>query len=110
MLIDLETDGERLLEALQATARVLEQLKSTPPPTEELAKAKLRVVRSFRFSGETVQGQSSTIGYYDAMGDLEGAFRFPERVEAVTGTDVCRFCQVVWKKRRFNIWRVWQSP
>jgi len=98
LLIDLETDCERLLPAIKATAEVLEQLKTNPPGAEELVKAQVRVQRSFLFGAETVQGQAGTIGYYDAMGDLPGAFHFPERVTAVTAADVCRFCRRVFRR------------
>ncbi len=92
-LIDFETDIDRVAAALTATAEVLEQLRSERCDEQELARAKIRVERSYRLSAETVQGQSSTIGYHDAMGDLEGAFLFPDRVRAVTDKDVQLLCR-----------------
>ncbi len=103
VLIDLETNSGQIREAVGAVAELLQELRTTPPSEEELRRAKIRVERSFLFSAETVQGQSSTIGYYDAMGDLEGAFCFPDRVNTVTGADVTRFCRRIFRRGNLNV-------
>ncbi|MBU8871119.1 MAG: insulinase family protein [Gemmatimonadales bacterium] len=91
-MVDLETDPQRLAKAIAAVAEVLADLAEEGCTEKELDRARIRVARSFLFGEETVQGQASTIGYYDAMGDLPGAFRFPERVEQVTAEAVAAFC------------------
>ncbi len=88
VIVDLECAPERLREAVLAAAEVLEGLKAVPAGAEELARARLRLERGFVLDAETVQGQSSTIGYYDAMGDLAAAFDLPRRVAAVGAADV----------------------
>jgi zinc protease len=103
VMVDLETETGKTVAAVQAVAEVLQQLREQPPTQDELARAKIRVERSFLFSSETVQGQSATLGYYDAMGDLDGAFEFPQRVARVTADDVTRFCQRVFRPDNLNI-------
>jgi len=88
VLVDLESTPEQLREALLAAAGVLAELAAVPVEEAELAKAKLRVERSFQFGTETVQGQSSNLGHFDLMGDLEGAFSYPARVAGVTAEEV----------------------
>ena len=102
-VVDLETNPEQVADAIRATAAVLEELKNTPPPDDELDKTKRRVERSYVFNTETVQGQSATIGYYDAMQDLEGAFLFPDRVAAVDGKDVSRYCRKIFRRSNVTV-------
>jgi zinc protease len=94
-IIDLETHPERLAQAVRATLGLLAELGRDGCTSRELDRARIRAVRSFLFGEETVQGQASTLGYHEAMDDLEGAFRFPERVAAVGSADVARFCRQV---------------
>ena len=70
VLIDIETDPDRLVPAMQAIASVLKDLKRDGCTTNELERAKTRVARSFLLDDETVQGQASTLGYYEAMDNL----------------------------------------
>jgi len=93
MAIDFETDPARTPQAMVAAAEVLQGLKDEPPSAEELARAKIRTERAYRFTRETVQGTASLLGWHDAMGDLSGAFTFPEQVAAVDGNDVQRVCR-----------------
>ncbi|MFH1843131.1 MAG: pitrilysin family protein [bacterium] len=103
LMVDMETNPEQLLPAIEATLEVLEGLKSVEPETDELDRVKMRVERSFVFNAETVQGQSGTLGHYDAMGDLDGAFRFPARAAAVTGEEVTRFCAQVFRRGNLTL-------
>jgi zinc protease len=102
VLIDIETDAERLSPALVDIARILEDLKRNSCTRLELERSATRVARSFLFGAETVQGQASTIGHYDASDDLEGAFRFPERVAKVTQKDVAEFCRDLFRLDNAN--------
>ena len=87
-IIDLETDADRLVPAVQAVCAILEDLKKTGGGEEELARARMRVLRGFHFGAETVQGQAALMGRYALLGDLPGAFAFPARVAGVTRADV----------------------
>jgi len=102
ILLDIETDAPRLNRALVDIARILEELSRDSCTELELERARTRVARSFLFGAETVQGQASTIGHYDAMDDLEGAFRFPYRVAQVTRDDVSGFCREVFRLDNAN--------
>ena len=84
VLLDMETDPERLTRAIASMCEVTAGLADQGCTEQELDRARVRVARSFLFGEETIQGQASTIGYHDAMGDLPGAFDFPERVAKVT--------------------------
>lgn len=97
VVVDLETDPARLAPAIAATARILGELTADGGTGEELSRARTRVVRSFEFGRETVQGQAGTLGQYDALGDLEGAFHFPARVAGVTPGDVRDYCGSVFR-------------
>ncbi len=103
VVIDLETDTAKAPAALVSVAEVLQELRSCPPSLEELTRARIKVERSFLFGAETVQGQSANLGYYDAMGDLDGAFRYPQRVAQVTAADVNRLCQRLFRLDNMNV-------
>jgi zinc protease len=97
IILDLETDVERLPRAITAVARILTELAQDGCTEAELDRARIRVARSFLFGDETVQGQASTLGYHEAMGDLEGAFAFPDRVARVTRNDVAALCRQLFR-------------
>ena len=88
VVIDLETDAQRLPSALQGVCRILADLKRTGATEEELDRAKVRVARGFLFGGETVQGQAHSLGHHLMLEDLAGAFTYPDRVAAVTAAEV----------------------
>jgi len=93
LVVDFETDPEKTSDTLAAVAILLQEMKDTSPSDEELDRARIRTERSHQFARETVQGTASVLGWHDAMGDLPGAFTFPEQVAAVTGDDVSRVCR-----------------
>ncbi len=93
MLVDLETDPTRLPEAIKAVASIFSDLAQNGCTEKELERARIRVNRSFLFGEETVQGQATTLGHNEVMGDLAAAFNFPEQVAAVTSDDVAAFCR-----------------
>jgi len=96
-VVDLETDPERLAGAIVETTRVLGDLGRDGCTENELARARTRVARSFVFGTETAQGQAGTLGQYDTLDDLPGAFQFPDRVAAVSSPDVAALCRGVFR-------------
>ncbi|MFO7654626.1 MAG: pitrilysin family protein [Candidatus Krumholzibacteriia bacterium] len=100
IVVDLECEPERLAEALTATAEVLESLKQGDLPENELVRARVRTRRAVHFGSETVQGLAARLGRHDAMGDLADAFRFPDRVDAVTAADVKALARRVFGRER----------
>jgi zinc protease len=102
VLVDIETDAARLPAALVEIARILEDLNRDSCTELELERAKTRVERSFLFGAETVQGQAANIGHHDAVDDLAGAFRFPDRVARVTRDDVAEYCRSVFRLGNIN--------
>jgi zinc protease len=103
VLVDIESTPGQLREALQAAAGVLADLATVPVEATELAKAKLRVERSFQFGTETVQGQSANLGHFDLMGDLEGAFSYPARVAAVTADEVRNLAERIFRQDNLSV-------
>jgi len=97
MIFDVETDIERLPKALQGICKVLAELKTESCNQEELARSQTRVLRSFLFSAETVQGQASQLGHHDALDNLKGAFNYPELVNNVTLENVRDLCLSVFQ-------------
>ncbi len=97
-MVDLETDVARLAEALVASVAELERLAGEPVSAAELERAQTRVLRSFRFNSETMQGQAANLGYFDAMDDLEGAFVYPERVQAIGPEDLSELSRAMFRR------------
>jgi len=102
IMVDVETDAARLPAALMEIARILEDLNRDSCTELELERAKTRVGRSFLFGAETVQGQAANIGHHEVMGDLPGAFHFPDRVARVTRDDVAAYCRQVFRLGNAN--------
>ena len=102
VLVDIETDAERLPGALVEISRILEDLTVNSCTDQELERARTRVARSFLFGAETVQGQASNMGHHEAMDDLQGAFHFPDRVARVTQEDVSRLCRRIFRLGNLN--------
>ncbi len=95
VMIDLETDPDRLASALAAVGQVLADLKRESCTAAELERAARRTARGFLFGAETVQGQASNLGHHALVDDLPGAFDFPARVAAVTRDDVAAYSRRV---------------
>lgn len=93
MLVDMETDPTRLPAAMKAVSEILSDLAANGCTEKELDRARVRVNRSFLFGEETIQGQASTLGHNEVLGDLAAAFNFPEQVAQVTSNDVAAFCR-----------------
>ncbi len=102
-VVDLETDTRRLPEALKATAAILEDLKRTGGTEEELARARVQVVRGFHFGAETVQGQAALMGRYTLLDDLPGAFTFPARVARVSRGEVAAMAADVFALNQLSV-------
>ncbi len=71
--------------ALEETARVLMQLRTTLIPAEELATVKAIIEAEAVYQRETVQGMARKMGFYEASaGGLEQEARYYERVAGLT--------------------------
>lgn len=103
LVVDLETDGERIKAALAAVAEVLAGLTDAPPEPAELERAKIRAERSHAMGLETVQGQAHSLGWHDLMGDLDGAFDHPARVAAVSGAQVQALARRLFRPENFSL-------
>ncbi len=103
MVIDLETDCERLPAALRAVAAILEDLKKTGGTDAELQRARMGVLRGFLFGAETVQGQAGVLGQYALLDDLEGAFTFPERIARITRPEVAALATEVFPLNQLGV-------
>ncbi len=102
LLLDMETDPGRLAAAIKAVATIFNDLAENGCTEKELERARVRVNRSFLFGEETVQGQASTLGHNEVMGDLASAFNFPDQVASVTSDDVAAFCRQYFRLNELN--------
>ncbi len=102
LLVDMETNAQRLTEAIKAVAGILADLGRDGCTEKELDRARVRVNRSFLFGEETVQGQASTLGHNEAMGDLPSAFNFPDQVAAVTSDEVAALCRQYFRRNELS--------
>ena len=103
LLIDFETGTPRMTRAIVAICELLEDMKTTHVSESELERAKIRTERSHWFGLETVQGQSSNLGWNDTMDDLDAAFNFSSRIEAVTAEDIIRLCRRMFRKSSLGL-------
>ncbi|PID79193.1 hypothetical protein CSB20_11320, partial [bacterium DOLZORAL124_64_63] len=102
IIIDLETDAARLAAALHAVGKILNDLGREGATTEEMERARVRVRRAWLMGEETVQGQASTLGHNDAMGDLESSFDFPDQVDAVDNMALKAFCRRYFRRNELT--------
>lgn len=102
-IVDLETDADRLPAAIKAVCSVLEDLKRTGGTPEELDRARVRTLRGHLFGNETVQGQARNLGHHAMLGDLPGAFAYPERVASVTAADVAAIAAEVFDRHQLSV-------
>ncbi len=73
--------AERIDEALQATAELMFQLRTTLVAAEELATAKTSIEADAIYQREAVQGVARKLGYYEASaGGIENEARYFERI------------------------------
>ncbi|MCP4293603.1 MAG: insulinase family protein [bacterium] len=102
ILIDMETDAQRMSQAIREIAGILADLSQNGCTEKELKRAQIRVMRGFHFGEETVQGQASTLGHNDAMGDLPSALNFPQQVAAVTSEQVAVLCRQYFRRNELS--------
>ena len=103
MMVDFECDPAKAAAVVDAVATILQEMRDEPPTVAELTKAKIRAERAHLFALETVQGQAATLGWHDAMGDIATAFTIPQRIAAVTGDDVRRVCNDIFRRSNASV-------
>ncbi|MBT7310151.1 insulinase family protein, partial [bacterium] len=103
LLVDFETDTARMTKSIVSICELLEDLKNVPVHESELERAKIRTERSHFFGLETVQGQSSNLGWNDSMGDLDSAFNYSSKIEAVTAQDIINICRRLFRKSSLGL-------
>jgi zinc protease len=76
---------DKLAQALEETARVLNSLRTTLVPADELATVKALIESEAIYQRETVQGVARKLGHYQsALGDLEAEARYYAAVAQLT--------------------------
>lgn len=88
LVIDFQTEVERVLDALTAIFAELGRLRRETVTEAELERTKRSVRSHFTFGLETAEGQASVLGHYATLGDVGRAATLPERIAAVTGDSV----------------------
>lgn len=84
------TASEPRMEPVQKEMQqILQELAETPPPAEELAKAKQVITNDFHYHNETNTGQTGTIGYYYTLtASTDFLEQYVDRIRAVTADEV----------------------
>jgi len=85
---------ENALASIEASLRVLQQLRHHVPPAEELATVKAIIEAEAVYQRESVQGVARKLGYYETTGGgIEKEARYYERVAALTPENVLEVAQ-----------------
>ncbi len=85
MVAGMTLPPEKIEEALQATAELLLQLRTTPVAADELATVKSLIEAEAVYQRETVQGLGRKLGFYEASaGGIENEVRYYEKIGRVT--------------------------
>lgn len=72
-----------------AIAAHIEQLHHEPVTAVELNRVRTQVANRFVFGNERPSDRAGLYGYYNTLiGDLEPAFRYPERIQALSDEDI----------------------
>ena len=88
--VEMVTDAAKLADAEEAVLAEVRRLGDQPVREQELERAKNFIQRSYILGQETVEAQAHSLGYYEMMGDVTIADRYPEIIESVTREDVRR--------------------
>ncbi len=92
--LSMGTASEQTVAAIEALYREIDHLKSKPPTTEELARAKESILNSFIFrydSKDKILAEKMLYEFYGYPPDFMEKYR--ERIERVTAADVERVAQ-----------------
>jgi len=74
----------------RALREELSRLAAEPVSPQELAAVKRLTVAAYAFSNETPSGRTSTLAFYEALGNYREAGQYPWRVRALRAADVTR--------------------
>jgi len=77
-------------DACAAILEEMERIKHEAPGDDELNKARRQLERGLYRELETMEGQASTLGYYELLGDYRLARRHHDAISRVTADDVQR--------------------
>ncbi len=92
--VDIETDGERAAEALCASVREVERLRSEAVADDELDKAKTNFLAAQHFERESVSGQAGKLGSFLTLaGDPGLEVRYLAAVSEATPASLLRVAQ-----------------
>lgn len=89
-LVDAVTDAPKLTDAIVATYDEVHRFQDRAVSDEDLEKALNNVRVGFLSALETVDGQASVMGQFEALGDYRWAAEYPNRIASVTADDIVR--------------------
>jgi zinc protease len=101
--VNATVESGRIKEAGAAILKVLEDIKTTPPNDEELARAKRKIFTRHVFSQMTAEGVAGDLGsnWFEA-GDLDFSAHYTARIQQVTAADVARVAKTYVVSDRLN--------
>ena len=79
-----EMDPQRVAEAAESIAAVLEGMRRHPPTAMEILRARSAVESQYYHSQGDVTGMATNLAYYQALGDYRLADEFVQKLQAVT--------------------------
>ncbi len=88
---------QSLPDAQQAMLSILDDLKNNPPSTEEVTKARTRILKNIELSLKQSDRVGLSLSNYAGQGDWRLIFYYRDMVEKVTPEDVSRVAQRYFK-------------
>ena len=90
-IIGAALDPDKIADATEAILAEAARLKSEPPGTEEISRAKANIESESVYSRETVQGEARKLGYYEVIaGDIDFEEKYLRAIDHVSARDVMR--------------------
>ncbi len=88
-IVGATLDPKKTGRALEAILTEMARLKSYPPGTEEISRAKTNIESEAVYSRETVQGEARKLGFYEVIaGDIGFEEKYLRAVDAVSAEDI----------------------
>lgn len=92
--ISAQLPVENLQTVEAAIAQHIRTIQTEPVTEVELARIRTQVANRFIFGNETPSQRAGLYGYYQSMvGDLEPAFNYPARIQALDTADIIKAAQ-----------------
>ncbi|MEM7412296.1 MAG: pitrilysin family protein [Myxococcota bacterium] len=104
LAIDIDTDSERMADAIAASVAEVERLRSEPVSADELEKGKSNFLASEHFERESVSGLAAKLGgFHVTGGGLDTEARYLEAVRTASAEDLRRVARDHWRPEALTV-------